>query len=331
MREHGDNAKKKANTKTEGDEPAEQRMPIFGTRAEPSSSGWIQGWLLGLCFLLLTLWAEWFVDGMRAKILTLAVGFTVVVWTVAAVKLWQLRGSPDKTKTPTLSGPAPNTSEAPSTTAAQLPENIEPAASEEKAPPPKPHPPKERTKALTEQPREANGQEPKVLPVAPAEPETFHETIDTYYFSLGGGGMNFQFSAAQLEAGGAEPFQIDDWRPIRVYLEKGKLFADFAIYAGPGVPPVEITRNDFKVRRLGWDRNFDKEALEVVDSNGRPVFQYIYKTPSHLVFNDYFPFPGGVFVATESGTVMNPSPGLPLPPLRRIFKYPGRRYPGQRE
>lgn len=164
----------------------------------------------------------------------------------------------------------------------------------------------------------------------PAEHQTFRERIEQYTFSLGGQGMHVSYDAATLEKGPVEPFNFGNFRPVRMYVENGKFFADCTIYGGPGLPPVDVKKNEFVIRPPNWDRNFSPQALEIVESNQSPVFQMIYKTPSHIAVNGIFPFPGGVLVATESGTTINPAPGRVFV-LQRIFKYPSWQHPGDYE
>ena len=77
-----------------------------------------------------------------------------------------------------------------------------------------------------------------------------------------------------------------------------------------------------------WDHNSNERGFEVIDEKGRPVFQYYYKSPYHIVFNGIFPFPGGLMLANENGTVINPR--LPATfTLKRIFRYPSWEYPGK--
>jgi hypothetical protein len=65
-----------------------------------------------------------------------------------------------------------------------------------------------------------------------------------------------------------------------------------------------------------------------------PIFQMIYKTESHIVVNGIFPILHGVILADEQGTtpVIGQNISLPRKPaIRRIFKYPSWKYPGQLE
>jgi hypothetical protein len=177
---------------------------------------------------------------------------------------------------------------------------------------------------------------PRKVPQSPKtalsadEAQTFREKIENYTFSLGGGGVHVTYSVDALRAGPKDPFYLGGFSPVRVYLDDEKLFADCAVYAGPGRPPVEVKKNQFVVRPASWDRNFSSKALEIVDSQQNAVFQLIYKTPSHIVVNGIFPFPGGLILADESGMLINPT--LPTTfRLNRIFKYPSWKYPGQYE
>ena len=160
------------------------------------------------------------------------------------------------------------------------------------------------------------------------EEPTFRERIETVTFSLGGGGLHVGYSLSALEKGPVEPFNFGGSKPVRVYAENGKLYADVAVYGGPNRAPIEVKHNEFVVRPPNWDRNSSHTALEIVNQSQVPIFQLIYKTPSHIVFNGIFPYPGGLILANDQGMLINPT--LPTTfRLKRIFKYPSWKYPGQ--
>jgi hypothetical protein len=58
-----------------------------------------------------------------------------------------------------------------------------------------------------------------------------------------------------------------------------------------------------------------------------PIYQFYYKTPTHIVVNGVFPYPGGLILAGPEGMVLNPF--LPVSfQLKPMFKYPSWKYPG---
>ena len=116
-----------------------------------------------------------------------------------------------------------------------------------------------------------------------------------------------------------------------LYAQNGKVYIDVALTDGSGHLPVEIRKNVFVIRPPNWDRNSSATALEVVNENLVPVFQLIFRSPSQIQINGIFPTPkGDLLVVEESRVRLNP----PLPTLfsiKRIFKYPSWKYPGQYE
>lgn len=164
------------------------------------------------------------------------------------------------------------------------------------------------------------------------EQPTFREKVEEVVtFSLGERGMSSSYSLSDLEKKPREPFELRGYKPFRMYVENGKLYVDVSVYGGANLPPVEIEHNKF-TRRMSsqWDINSNTKALEVVNEDHFPVFQLFYKTPSHIVVNGVFPFPGGLFLANESGVEMISTAMLPRKfSLKRIFKYPSWKYPGQ--
>jgi hypothetical protein len=164
----------------------------------------------------------------------------------------------------------------------------------------------------------------------PKESTTFKEKIENVAVSFGGGGITSGISLAQLQSGTVEPFNLGGYKPIKVYLDNGRLFADVIVYGGPRQAPIEIKHNEFTIRVLGMDRNFDSSALEVVNNVNFPVFQIIYQTPSQIIINGIFPSPAGLMLASEDG-FMAAMPTIPKSfRIRRLFKYPSNQFPGQR-
>lgn len=159
------------------------------------------------------------------------------------------------------------------------------------------------------------------------EEPTFREKTEVVKFSLGGGGITVGYRPSDLETQPREPFDFAGFKPVRLYVKDGKLRADVTVFGGPGEPSIEVRGNEFVVRPTGWDRNSNKTALEIVNQSRVPVFQLIHKSSSHIVVNGIFPYPGGLILANEDRTILNPT--LPTAfRLKRIFKYPAWQYPG---
>lgn len=157
---------------------------------------------------------------------------------------------------------------------------------------------------------------------------TFSEDTKDVIFSLGEGGISSGYSRDALAETPREPFYFSGYRPVKLYIEGNQLYADVTIYGGSGFPPIQILHNKLINKPPDWDFNSNKMALEIVNDKGVPIYQFYYKTASHIVMNGIFPFPGGLILANESGTVMNPR--LPATfELKLIFKYPSWKYPGE--
>lgn len=158
---------------------------------------------------------------------------------------------------------------------------------------------------------------------------TFSEQIENVSFSLGERGISIDYTKKALKEQ-KEPYNFGEYKPVKLYMKNGNLFADVKIFGGSGLPPIEIKQNELINKPHDWDFNSNDKALEIVDKNKTPIYQFYYKTPSHIVVNGIFPFPGGLILANENGVLLNPS--LPTTfTLKRIFKYPSWKYPGEYE
>lgn len=112
------------------------------------------------------------------------------------------------------------------------------------------------------------------------------------------------------------------------YVSNGKFYVDTSLYGGRGISPVVIKGNEFLVKPPNWDKNYDENALEVINQDGDPILQLIYDTQHHIVMYGIFPYPGGVAVVDKSGFTMDDS--FKVLHLRPMFKYPSSSYLGQR-
>lgn len=177
----------------------------------------------------------------------------------------------------------------------------------------------------------SNGEiEPQPKAFQPKEPR-FSESIDTFFFSLGERGISVGYKKEVLEKTHMKNlYVLNDYRPVELYIENGQLYADVKIYGGRGLPPIEIKKNKVSNKPDNWDLNSNENAMEIVNQDGIPIYQFLYKTPSHIVMNGIFPYPGGFILANKGGAILNPE----LPTtfiLKRIFKYPSWKYPGEYE
>ncbi|MGO8667648.1 MAG: hypothetical protein ACLQUW_05730 [Desulfobaccales bacterium] len=164
-------------------------------------------------------------------------------------------------------------------------------------------------------------------PPTTLEQPTFREKIEKVTIGIGNNSMVYDINILRQQK--VNPLTLGGYCPITAYVEGDKLFADVTIYGGSGKPPIEIAHNEFVVRPPLWDKNSNKDALEVVDENNNPVFQIIYRSQSQVIINGIFPYPGGrVVLSGEEGMLINPPLSAKIS-LKRIFKYPSWQYPGQ--
>jgi len=155
---------------------------------------------------------------------------------------------------------------------------------------------------------------------------TFSENVEKVSIIFGGGSMSQ--SIDRLRKAPFYPFDMNGFKPLKLYVEKNKLYSDVEVYGGSSLSPIKITHNKVFNIPPNWDLNSNDKALEIVDENKNPIYQYIYKTDTQIIINGIFPYPNGLMLAQESGFTINPR--LPAEfKLQRIFKYPKWKYPGQ--
>jgi hypothetical protein len=159
----------------------------------------------------------------------------------------------------------------------------------------------------------------------------FEEKVDAVYFSLGENGATDGRPIERLKKEPYQPFYFNGYVPITIRLVEDALRFSFKAYAGNGLPAIEVEDNLFKVKpAAGWEWNSNRNAFEVVNPKGEPVFQMIRKTEGHFVVNGFFATPGGVMFAGPQGLCM---PGCRIPPgvvlsLKPLFRYPSWKFPG---
>jgi hypothetical protein len=161
----------------------------------------------------------------------------------------------------------------------------------------------------------------------------FHDTSETVMFSLGG--ISAPKSIAQLKNRPFKPFYFDGFFPVTMYLSgNNELLVDFTTWSASGQPAIEVKGNDFSVRPLGWDRNSNANAFEVVNDKQQPVFQLIRASPKHIVVNGIFLLPDGkLIIANYPRAITGVRPEqfalfANVAPAA-IFKYPAWKYPGK--
>ncbi len=142
------------------------------------------------------------------------------------------------------------------------------------------------------------------------------------------GGNIATSSPEALRSAPQNPISMNGISPS-MYMEGDRLYVDVSLNDGSQSLPVEIKRGVFTVQPPNWDRNSNATAFEVVNEKLVPVFQYIIKSPFKVQINGIFPAPRGGFVLVDESRALT-RPVIPNDfRLKRIFKYPSWRYPGQ--
>ena len=141
----------------------------------------------------------------------------------------------------------------------------------------------------------------------PLRQPRFAESVESFDFSLGEKGFSAGYKVTVLERGPVEPYEFRGFKPVKLYVEKGVLYADVSIYGGSGMPPLKIRRNQLSGKPPDWDFNSNEKALEVVNGRNVPIYQFYYKTPTHIVVNGVFPYPGGLMVLPQLSCLVSKS------------------------
>lgn len=166
----------------------------------------------------------------------------------------------------------------------------------------------------------------------PVATSGFHEK-DTGMYTLKVGRSALGMTEDQLETPHS-PMQIFGLDLFKVYLLNDRFYVDTKLYAGYGIPSVEVVRNEVTMKIALLDRNFTDKALEVVDQRGAPLLQMIFETDRQVRINGIFATPDGrsAIIITLTGNQKVDSDQTEknkiIVPLKPIFKYPSWKYPG---
>jgi hypothetical protein len=144
--------------------------------------------------------------------------------------------------------------------------------------------------------------------------------------------MGSSYTQEMLEEAPRKPFIFGDSTPVTLYSKAGKLYADVQLYDALTRRPVTLKHNELHDKPPSWDMNSNNKAIEVVDQNNRPVFQLMYKTPTHIAITGMFAMPTGALLCDDHTSMIGPSPDdINSFVLKPIFKHPAWKYPGQYE
>jgi hypothetical protein len=129
--------------------------------------------------------------------------------------------------------------------------------------------------------------------------------------------------------------------PIAIYLKDGVVCADVTMSGGawdieqgrPGVDDIKIDCGKFRVENPAYDKNWSKNALEIVRDNKVSIFQMIYKNSNTIEINGIFLIghDQALFVSPDEPPIVvkTTDPNFQTYGLNPIFKYPSWQFQGQ--
>jgi hypothetical protein len=111
--------------------------------------------------------------------------------------------------------------------------------------------------------------------------------------------------------------------PIKLYNENNRLMFDVAVHDEDGKLICSIVRNEWRFNPDGnYDRNYDINAFEIIDSDGIPLLQIQFKEVNQVYFGGYVPKKGQYDIYTPNGTIYAIDKETAKAEVRRIFMYP---------
>lgn len=168
-------------------------------------------------------------------------------------------------------------------------------------------------------------------PAPPVKEPTFTEGVDEFKVTVGT--TNYVEYLYTLQKKKMR-FPVADI-PAALYVENDKFYLDIEIFNDPDVfeSPVRLIHNKLMNKPKNWDWNKDDKALEVVNENMEPVFQFVFESPSHIVIYGKLRTPEKkIYISKENAIYIDAdsSPDREDFQLKPIFKYPSEEYEGVR-
>ncbi len=161
---------------------------------------------------------------------------------------------------------------------------------------------------------------------------TFIEKIDTIKIQFGKANYSTYsqkyFDLYPRDKYGLEPFMHSGFIPLSVHIRERKMYIDFKWWSQNGNSPVIMNKNEFTINKSNWDRNYNQKAFEVVDNDTIPILQLIFVSSGHLRFYGLYDSPDGWGLVDDDGWSMTRVRPVNYK-LKKLFKYPSWKYPGQ--
>lgn len=119
--------------------------------------------------------------------------------------------------------------------------------------------------------------------------------------------------------------------PLKIRLEQARMLVSAFLTDAQGRMVAQIVDNEWQINPDNhYDRNFDNNALEVIDKQRIPALQIVLSEENAVYIGGVFNFPSGRAVVTPNGFLWNPSEDQIQEYIRRIFIYPGDKNLGKR-
>lgn len=166
------------------------------------------------------------------------------------------------------------------------------------------------------------------------EQPVFHEKVKNVYIHWGQNGITTVTSTEIIrksKSPGYCPAKFGNFCPLRLLMKGNSLLFSFRVGSPDGQNSIEINKNNaFVVNMPGCDWNYSANALEIVNANKAPIFQFIKEGPSRIVINGFFLFQNELLILGRHGFSFEPIGHVPRGfGLRPIFKYPAWKFPGK--
>jgi hypothetical protein len=148
--------------------------------------------------------------------------------------------------------------------------------------------------------------------------------------SLGGFGNILPVEGGRLLR--AEPFVRTQFgeMPFTAHVKDNRLYISTGTIIDASQRIIEIDVEKKLALPLDWDCNAKDNAFEIVNYAQAPVFQMFYQQPNEIVLKGLVANTNCVYVVDDHGaSLWSPASNLPLPGIKRIFKYPSWRHSGE--
>jgi hypothetical protein len=162
----------------------------------------------------------------------------------------------------------------------------------------------------------------------------FKQRFTEVTFQLGAHGFSFTRPAKGLMETPVHVVMFEQYPVVDMYVgpDDGQLYANVIQWDANAQPRYLLQNNEVVIDNPALDLNYNDQALEIVSSENRPIFQFIYKTEAHIIVRGIFTVPGGFLVIDDTGTLPHRIREIPKDvAIPRIFKYPSWQHKGEYE